>query len=101
MADDIVCIDLDHVISDEGVLAGWAAELLAQLPETFIELSQSGTGLHVWGRGGLAQGRRVAMPEGTGLEVYGDRRYIAMTGQVWRDAPSVLADLSGVLPALT
>jgi len=101
VADDIVCIDLDHVISDEGVLAGWAAELLAQLPETFIELSQSGTGLHVWGRGGLAQGRRVAMPEGTGLEVYGDRRYIAMTGQVWRDAPSVLADLSGVLPALT
>lgn len=101
VADDIVCIDLDHVVSDGGVLADWAAELLDRLPETFIELSQSGTGLHVWGRGRLAQGRRVAMSGSTGLEVYGDRRYIAMTGRAWRGAPSVLADLSGVVPALT
>lgn len=101
VADDIVCIDLDHVVSGGGVLADWAAQLLDRLPETFIELSQSGTGLHVWGRGRLIQGRRVAMPGGAGLEVYGDRRYIAMTGQAWRGAPSVLADLSGVVPALT
>lgn len=100
VADDILCIDLDHVLAADGTLEPWAADLLARLPDTFIEVSQSGSGLHIWGRGRLKQGRRIAMPDGGGLEVYGDRRYIAMTGKVWRNSPSTLADLSGLLPAL-
>lgn len=101
IADDILCLDLDHVLNEAGELAPWAADLLDTLPRTFIEVSQSGTGLHVWGRGNVKHGRRIAMPNDTGLEVYGDRRYIAMTGKAWRNSPSVLADLSGVLPELT
>ncbi|WP_245238653.1 hypothetical protein [Streptomyces sp. MZ04] len=100
VADDILCIDLDHVLAADGALEPWAADLLARLPETFIEVSHSGAGLHIWGRGSLKNGRRIAMPNGSGLEVYGDRRYIAMTGKVWRNSPSVLADLSELLPAL-
>jgi primase-polymerase (primpol)-like protein len=101
VADGVLCIDLDHVLDERGVLASWAADLIDGLPETFIEVSQSGTGLHVWGRGSLTNGRRISMPGGTGLEVYGDRRYIAVTGTVWRNSPSSLADLSEVLLALT
>ncbi|MGW0905029.1 hypothetical protein [Streptomyces sp. NPDC002853] len=100
VADDILCIDLDHVLAADGTLEPWAADLLARVPETFIEVSQSGAGLHIWGRGSLRSGRRIAMPNGSGFEVYGDRRYIAMTGKVWRNSPSVLADLSELLPAL-
>lgn len=99
-ADDVLCIDLDHVLATDGVLAPWAADLLARLPKTFIEVSHSGSGLHIWGRGHVAAGRRIAMPNGTGLELYGDRRYIAMTSKVWRGSPSILADLSEVLPTL-
>lgn len=100
VADDVLCVDLDHVLKADGTLEPWAADFLNSLPETFIEVSHSGTGLHVWGRGSLRNGRRIAMPNGTGFEVYGDRRYIAMTGKVWRNSPSLLADLSGLLPAL-
>lgn len=101
VADNVLCIDLDHVLDEDGALAPWAAEFIATLPDTFIEVSQSGTGLHIWGRGSLRQGRRIAMPGGTGLEIYGDRRYIAVTGNVWRTSPSHLADLSEALFALT
>ncbi|WP_141753673.1 hypothetical protein [Streptomyces luteocolor] len=100
VADGILCIDLDHVLAADGTLEPWAADLLARLPDTFIEVSHSGAGLHIWGRGNLRGGRRIPMSNGSGLEVYGDRRYIAMTGKVWRNSPSLLADLSELLPAL-
>lgn len=101
VADNVLCIDLDHVLDRDGTLASWTAEFIAALPDTFIEVSQSRTGLHIWGHGTLQQGRRISMPGGTGLEVYGDRRYIAVTGKVWRNSPSCLADLSDVLLTLT
>ncbi|MCX5202479.1 DNA primase [Streptomyces sp. NBC_00237] len=101
VADNVLCIDLDHVLDQNGTLTPWAAEFVATLPDTFIEVSQSGTGLHIWGHGSLQQGRRIKMPGGTGLEVYGDRRYIAVTGNTWGNAPSGLADLSEVLLTLT
>jgi len=92
--DGIVCLDLDHVL-DGGELVPEAAALLARLPATYVEISPSGTGLHVWGRGDLVIGRRTVV-DGVRLEVYGDRRYVTVTGRRWRGAPSRLADLSEV-----
>lgn len=89
--DGIVCLDLDHCLLD-GELTGRAAEILARCPSTYVEVSLSGTGLHVWGRGEVPKGRRLR-----GVEVYGTGRYIAVTGKRFGRCSSVLGDLSGVV----
>jgi primase-polymerase (primpol)-like protein len=96
----IVCIDLDHCIADS-VIAPWAQDILDRLPRTFIEVSPSGTGLHIFGRGHVSTGRRIRREDGAAIEIYGDRRFIAMTGVRYESAPAVLADLSGVIADLT
>lgn len=98
--DGIVCVDLDKVVLPNGNLVPWARVLIDSLPETFVEVSMSGRGLHVWGRARVKRGRRIEMPGGTGLEVYGDSRFIATTGRRFEDAPAVLADLTEVLAEL-
>ncbi|MFB9248536.1 bifunctional DNA primase/polymerase [Sphaerisporangium melleum] len=95
----VVCIDLDHCLTG-GVVAPWAQEILDRLPRTFIEVSASGHGLHIFGRGHIATGRRIRRGDGAAIEVYGDRRYIAITGMRYKSAPPVLADLSEVLADL-
>lgn len=89
--DGIVCIDLDHCIED-GRVTGRAAEIVAKVPSTYIEVSPSGQGLHIWGVGSVARGHRR-----DGVEVYGTGRYITVTGVPFGRCPSRLADLSGVL----
>lgn len=98
--DGIVCIDLDHCLTD-GRLAGWAREIVDRCPATFVEVSPSGTGLHIWGRGRLEQGRRIRRADGAHIEVYGQGRYIAMSGRRYGDAPRALADLTEVIASLT
>lgn len=104
----IGCVDLDGVIDAKGVLHPSARWLLAQLPETWVEVSPSGRGLHVWGL--LPEGRgRVLKFEGISVEVYSRGRYLTVTGVpfVQRDgfgecvaAPARLADLAGSLDFL-
>lgn len=96
--DGIVCIDLDHCL-DGDTLAPWARKILRRCPDTYTEVSVSGTGLHIFGRGTVSQGRRVRK-DGAAVEVYGAGRYIAITGDRFEDAPTRLADLSTVLPTL-
>jgi primase-polymerase (primpol)-like protein len=98
--DGIVCLDIDHCLDPAGAPAPWAAPILAALPATYTEVSPSGDGLHVWGTGTLARGRKVAVPGGT-VECYGTGRYITVTAQRFGDCPTALADLSGVIAALT
>lgn len=93
--DGIVCIDLDHCI-ESGEVAGWAQAIVDACLPTYVEVSPSGTGLHVWGRGSLARGRRIRRPDGVHIEAYSSGRYIAM-GHRHDAAPLVLADLSAVL----
>nr|WSW58513.1 DNA primase [Streptomyces sp. NBC_00998] len=95
--DDIVCIDLDHCLNPlTGRLAPWAAAIVRDAGTTYVEVSPSGDGLHIWGRADVRQGRRIRRPDGTAVEIYGTGRYIAMTGRRHGNAPSVLADVSGV-----
>lgn len=96
--DGIVCLDLDHCLAG-GVPTSAAAGFLASLPGTFIEVSPSGDGLHIFGRGQLEHGRKLSR-DGLNIEVYGSGRYIAMTGERFRAAPSRLADLSDVLASI-
>ena len=92
--DGIVCIDLDHCL-DGGVLTDWARRILERTPATYVEVSPSGTGLHIWGHGTVIRGRRT--PTG---EVYGTGRYITVTGKPFRSAPSTLADISGLVDSI-
>lgn len=89
--DGIVCLDLDHCIED-GEVVGRAAEILARLPETYVEVSVSGTGLHVFGYGSVPHGRKLP----GGVEVYGTGRFIAMTGNRY-SSTSRLADLTPII----
>ncbi|MFG2292070.1 DNA primase [Streptomyces sp. NPDC048603] len=99
--DDIVCLDLDHCLNPlTGRLAPWAAAVLRDAGTTYVEVSPSGDGLHIWGRADVRQGRRIRRPDGTAVEVYGAGRYIAMTGRRHGNAPSLLADLTGVIDPL-
>lgn len=92
LGDGIGCIDLDDALID-GQVTDWAQEILDQTPSTFIEVSQSGNGLHIFGLLPERSGRNT----GHGVEVYSTGRFIAMTGDRFADAPSRLADLSSLV----
>lgn len=98
--DGIVCIDLDHCVRPDGTLEPWAQRIIDRAPATFVELSASGAGLHLWGRGEMPRGRRIRQADGTAVEVYGTGRYIAL-GKRWRSAPLHLADLTPLIKELT
>ncbi|KOU62047.1 DNA primase [Streptomyces sp. MMG1533] len=97
-ADRLVCIDLDHALLD-GELRPWARRIVDGLPETYIEVSPSGTGLHIWGFGSVGRGRRIRRGDSS-VEVYDRGRYITVTRQPFEDAPSKLADLTRVIDDL-
>lgn len=83
--DGIVCIDLDHCVQD-GVLSAEAERILDSLPETYIEISPSGTGLHIWGLAKMDSGRRFTR-NGQSVEIYPSGRFITMTGKAITRAP--------------
>jgi primase-polymerase (primpol)-like protein len=90
--DGIVCLDLDDCVVD-GVPSREAIELMDALPDTYIEFSPSGRGLHIWGRGFMSAGRRFTRG-GLKIEAYPDGRYITVTGNVYRDHGLAVLDLS-------
>lgn len=93
------CIDLDHCIRPDGSLEPWAERILAACPPTFMEVSQSGTGIHIFGLLPEAPGRNLRS-FGVKVEVYSTGRFMAVTGERFRGAPMVLADLTEVLAAV-
>lgn len=100
--DNIVCIDLDHAMNPlTGRLEPWAAAIVRDAGATFVEVSQSGTGLHIFGYADVRHGRRIRRADGTAVEIYGTGRFIATTGVKFRAAPSTLADIANVVGALT
>jgi primase-polymerase (primpol)-like protein len=83
--DPFFFIDLDHVLK-EGKLCDWAEELIAELPATYIEISPSGDGLHMLYKLNntpeLKTNKRD-FDDGTVLEVYFNKRYFTITGNVY------------------
>lgn len=92
--DGIICIDLDHCFN--GQPNAEAQALIDSLPNTYIEVSPSGTGLHIWGYATLEQGRRFNR-NGLSVEVYPKGRYITMTGRAYRRASFAQLDLNELL----
>lgn len=94
LGDGVACIDLDHCLTD-GVLADWAEPIVAACRGTYMEVSPSGEGLHIFGLAEVGQGHRR-----NGVEVYDRGRYMTVTKRRFRRAPLVLRDLQAVIDGL-
>lgn len=81
--DGIVCIDLDHCI-ENGKASAVAQSIVDMMPGAYVEISPSGTGLHIWGRAQLGKGFRFSYQEQS-VEIYPNGRYLTMTGNVYRN----------------
>ncbi|CAB5217760.1 DNA primase/polymerase, bifunctional, N-terminal [uncultured Caudovirales phage] len=97
--DGIICIDIDHCFDNLGVLQPWARRFLNRLPNTYVERSPSGNGLHVWGKANLPFGGKHVDMVGGRLEVYGNSRYLTMTGDAFGPSRR-LADLTSTLTTI-
>lgn len=73
--DDLVFIDLDDCLDDDGDPNEFAQEILSLIPETYTETSQSETGLHIVCRGRIP--KTIKRKE---IEIYSSGRYMAFTG---------------------
>ena len=87
-----VCVDLDACL-DGGEREAWARGIVAAL-DSYTEVSQSGKGLHIFGRAAVERGRRNDR-----IEIYPDKRFIAMTGDVW-EGHGALSDIQSGIDAL-
>lgn len=94
----IACVDLDDAIAD-GKVEPWAQAILDRAPATFVEVSQSGNGLHIFGLLPEGPGRNLRS-SGQTVEVYSTGRFIAVTGRRHAASPSRLADLGGLVSSL-
>lgn len=93
----IGCIDLDHCF-EGGKLAGWAQEIVDSCPPTYMEVSPSGDGLHIFGLLPEAGGRNMRRGS-RNVEFYSVGRYMTVTGERF-GVVSSLADLSGVVASV-
>lgn len=89
----IGCVDFDDCVHD-GVLDERVVRLLAYAPDTFVEFSPSGSGIHVWGRLPEGLGRMFTRKDGVKVEFYSRGRYMTVTGRrVPKMSRRVLGDL--------
>lgn len=96
----VVCVDLDHCIGSDGTLSEGAQKVLSLFPDTWVERSPGGDGLHVWGVMDARQHRCVTEVSGQAVEVYSAGRYVTVTRDLWLGSPLVLADLTAGLLGL-
>jgi hypothetical protein len=87
--DDPFCgIDLDGCYH-EGEIQPWASEILETLSAVtgYAEISPSGTGIKIWTRARLpdGKGRKATVADGQQIEVYDRGRYFCFTGRAIGD----------------
>jgi len=73
----LVFIDIDHCVDEEGQFSETASDIISLCKDQFVELSQSGTGVHVIARGTIPRNFKNSK---TGVEMYSDKRFCAITG---------------------
>ena len=90
-ADDPYCgVDLDHCRDPgTGAIEPWAAEIIAMLA-TYTEVSPSGTGVKLIGKGSLPGIRRRK----GNIEMYDGARYFTITGHHVEGAPHTVQDIN-------
>lgn len=74
----ITMIDLDHCIQGDKITP-FAKSIVERFYDTYMELSQSGTGIHIFVKGGVPTAVKT-----NEIEIYSSKRYCAMTGNSLR-----------------
>jgi len=91
--DGIILIDIDNCLDENGQPNEIAADIITQLPPTYIEESPSGKGLHAYLKGEMPKvGNRNSK---TGVEMYSSGRYFTLTGRKFQDALETIGTDSG------
>jgi hypothetical protein len=103
---DVVVIDLDKCRDEEtGELTAWALEIVdeARLLGAYVEVSVSGTGVHIIGRGvgGVPAKKLVRMLRGGRIELFrAATRYITISGQELGKGGSVDVNVDALVDRL-
>lgn len=94
--DPFYFLDIDGALLPNGTWSTVAQDLCATLGGAAVEVSQSGTGLHIFGSGTVPQHGCKNIP--LGLELYTELRFAALTGQ--HAVGDVRTDCSAAMAAL-
>ncbi len=100
-ADKLFFLDIDGCAEAHSATQpswGWnaqAVELCNMFPSAAVEVSQSGKGLHIFGRYSGDEPPHAKKNVALGLELYTDKRFVVITGQGTRG--DVRADCTGAL----
>ena len=96
------CLDIDNCRT----VTGWsdlALSLVEALPGTVVEVSQSGNGLHVWGRGPVPPHAAKNVP--LGIELYTELRFVltgtGATGDMRQPCPTIAKIVDEYFPPRT
>jgi hypothetical protein len=93
----VVTIDLDKCWDAErGEWKPIVYEILAWFPDAYVEISNSGTGLHIMFMADVPEGHRCKNAE-LGMEMYSNHRFVLLTGNGARGRVDV--DYSDRMPA--
>lgn len=69
-------IDLDHCVEETGKFNEFAKSIMRRFKDTYMELSQSGQGVHIFCYGGVPNAVKT-----NAIEIYSKTRFCAMTGK--------------------
>ncbi len=76
--DPFFFVDIDKCLNSDNAWSDTALQVLGQLPGAAVEVSQSGQGLHIFGKGASPEHACKNIP--LGLEFYTESRFVALTG---------------------
>lgn len=81
--DDIIGIDIDNCIFEDGTLSELAEEII-RLCGSYSEISPSGKGIRIFMRGEYPPGDKyLKNNKELGLEIYNSNRYLTVTGDIY------------------
>ncbi len=90
-APKVCCVDVDHCFDENGELTAAAKDVIALCDNSFVEKSQSGSGIHIWFIDeDFYSGRKKG-----NVEVYANNRYIAITGVRVQSSSTELLTVNG------
>lgn len=96
--DPFWCLDIDGALQDDGTWSALAQQLMQSLPGTAVEVSQSGTGLHIWGQGPVPE--HSMKNTQLHIELYSSKRFIAIGSGAVGDMTQPCPHIAGVAAAL-
>lgn len=77
--DRLIFIDIDHCINEDGELDARATDILDVMVGQYVEVSVSGSGIHILTLGEIPRNFKNTK---TGIEMYAEKRFCALTGNV-------------------